>query len=167
MGLHFDIGPDHPFALAEKVRWTQAARDGLVFVAADGDGPALALLVLASRALGGRGRGGRLLVQTRLPDHEVVRAALQADPSLVAHAEAERRRLLRFPPFATIASVADQAAPEYVERLGQPIGVDVLGPEDGRWLLRAEDRRVLLDQLASVQRPPGRLRLHVDPARIR
>jgi primosomal protein N' (replication factor Y) len=128
---------------------------------------ALALLVLASRALGGRDRGGRLLVQTRLPDHEVVRAALQADPSLVAHAEADRRRLLRFPPFATIASVADQAAPEYVERLGSPIGVEVLGPEEGRWLLRAQDRVVLLDQLAAVQRPPGRLRLHVDPARIR
>ena len=128
---------------------------------------ALALLVLASRALGGRERGGRLLVQTRLPDHEVIRAALQADPSIVAHAEAERRRLLRFPPFAAIASIADQAAPEYVARLGQPIGVEVLGPEDGRWLLRAEDRRTLLDELAAVQRPPGRLRLHVDPARIR
>ena len=128
---------------------------------------ALALLVLASRALGGRERGGRLLVQTRLPDHEVVRAALQADPSLVSHAEAERRRMLRFPPFVTIASVADQAASDYVTRLGNPIGVDVLGPEDGRWLLRAEDRSTLLDQLAALQRPPGRLRLHVDPARIR
>lgn len=46
VGVHFDIGPDHPFARAEYARWTQAARDGLAFVAAENDGPALALLVL-------------------------------------------------------------------------------------------------------------------------
>jgi hypothetical protein len=34
-------------------------------------------------------------------------------------------------------------------------------------VLRAEDRDVLLDLLASVERPPGQLRLQVDPARIR
>jgi len=128
---------------------------------------ALALLVLACRALGGRTRGGRLLLQTRMPDHEVVRAALRADPGLVAAAEARRRSLLRFPPYATIASVGGEAAPELVERLGRPLGVEVLGPDDGRWLLRSDDPATLLDALASVQRPPGRLRLHVDPARIR
>lgn len=45
-GVHFDIAPDHPFARAEYARWTQAARDGLAFVAARGDEAALALLVL-------------------------------------------------------------------------------------------------------------------------
>lgn len=128
---------------------------------------ALALLVLASRALGGREHGGRLLLQTRLPDHEVVQAALRADPGVVAEVETERRRMLGFPPFATIASVAGEAAPEYIERVGDPLGVDVLGPDDGRWLLRARDRVALLDHLATVHRPPGRLRLQVDPTRIR
>lgn len=46
VGVHFDIAPDHPFALSEYARWTQAARDGLAFVAARGGGPPLALLVL-------------------------------------------------------------------------------------------------------------------------
>jgi len=128
---------------------------------------ALALLVLASRAVGGRTSGGRLLLQTRLPDHEVVRAALRADPDLVSDAERRRRSMLRFPPYATIATVGGEAAPELVERLGRPLGVEVLGPDDGRWLLRSDDPATLLDALAAVQRPPGRLHLQVDPMRIR
>lgn len=128
---------------------------------------ALALLMLGSRAVGGRNRGGRIMVQTRLPDHEVIQAAVRAEPGIVTEAEVARRRMLRFPPFATIAAVAGEAAPEYIERVGRPLGVDVLGPEDGRWLLRSSERAALLDHLATVQRPPGRLRLQIDPARIR
>ncbi len=41
---------------------------------------ALALLVLASRLLGGRRGSGRLLIQTRLPHHEVVQAASAGGP---------------------------------------------------------------------------------------
>jgi primosomal protein N' (replication factor Y) len=128
---------------------------------------ALHLLVMASRLVGGRTRSGRVVVQTRLPDHEVVQAALHADPSLVAGAEEDRRELLGFPPAATIAVVGGEAAEAYVERFGHPLGVEVRGPEEGRWMLRSEDRAVLLDHLAEVERPPGRLRLWVDPARIR
>jgi primosomal protein N' (replication factor Y) len=128
---------------------------------------ALGLLVLANRLLGGRSRGGRLVLQTRTPEHEVVQAALRADPRLVSGPEAARRRLLRFPPAATVAVVGRDAAPAYVERLGTPLGVSIQGPDDGRWVLRADDRNVLLDLLASVDRPPGQLRLQVDPARIR
>lgn len=127
----------------------------------------LGLLVLANRLLGGRTRGGRLVVQTRTPEHEVIQAALRADPRLVSVVEAGRRRLLRFPPAATMVVVGQQAAEAYVERVGTPLGISVQGPDDGRWVLRSEDRDLLLDHLAAVERPPGRLRLHVDPARIR
>ena len=127
---------------------------------------ALALVVLANRVLGGRARGGRLMLQTRNPEHEVVQAAVRADPRLVSAVDAARRRLLRFPPAATVVAVGREAAPAYIERLGRPSGVSVQGPDDGRWLLRAEDRELLLDHLATVERPPGQLRLQVDPARL-
>ncbi len=127
---------------------------------------ALGLLVLANRVLGGRARGGRLILQTRNPEHEVVQAAVRADPRLVSVVEAGRRRLLRFPPAATVVAVGREAAPAYIERLGRPLGVSVQGPDDGRWVLRAEDRDLLLDHLAAVERPPGQLRLQVDPSRI-
>jgi primosomal protein N' (replication factor Y) (superfamily II helicase) len=37
---------------------------------------------------------------------------------------------------------------------------------EGRWLVRAADHRVLCDALAAVPRPPGRLRIEVDPLRV-
>ncbi len=127
---------------------------------------ALGLVVLANRVLGGRARGGRLIMQTRNPEHEVVQAAVRADPGLVSAVDAGRRRLLRFPPAATVVAVGREAAPAYIERLGRPLGVTVQGPDDGRWVLRAEDRSLLLDHLAAIERPPGHLRLQVDPPRL-
>ena len=127
---------------------------------------ALGLLVRAARLVGGRASGGRLVLQTRVPRHEVVLAALHADPARVADAERERRELLRFPPAAALAEVSGPAAPAFVATLGNPPGIDVMGPADGRWLLRAPDHARLADALAGLPRPPGRLRLVVDPLRV-
>jgi primosomal protein N' (replication factor Y) (superfamily II helicase) len=124
---------------------------------------ALALLARASRILGGRRRDGRLVLQTRLPEHEVVQAALHADPSRVSAAERERRRILGYPPSTAMAAVSGVVADEYV--LGVE-GVDLLGPRDGTWLLRAPDHATLLAALEQAPRPAGRLRLDVDPLRV-
>lgn len=127
---------------------------------------ALALLIRAARLVGGRRGPGRLLLQTRLPGHEVVQAAVLGDPARVAAAEDERRRVLRFPPRAALAAVSGAAAEAFVARLGHPAGVEVAGPSEGQWLLRSEDRTALLDALAATPRPPGRLRVAVDPLRL-
>jgi primosomal protein N' (replication factor Y) len=124
---------------------------------------ALALLARAARVLGGRRRAGRLVLQTRLPDHEVVQAAVHADPYRVAAVEHERRRILGYPPAAAMAAVSGAAADEYVEGIE---GIEALGPRDGTWLLRAPDHDTLLDALASAPRPSGRMRLDVDPLRV-
>jgi len=133
---------------------------------------ALALLVRGARLVGGRatGRddhgGGRLLIQTRLPRHEVVQAAVLGDPTRVSDAERQRREVLRYPPFAALAAVSGAAAPQFIESLGSPLGLEVLGPSDGTWLLRAPEHRTLCDAIASTPRPSGRLRIEVDPLRI-
>jgi primosomal protein N' (replication factor Y) len=124
---------------------------------------ALVLLARAARLVGGRASGGRLLVQTRLPRHEVLLAALHADPGRVAEAEAARRAILGFPPISAMAVVSGAAAEEFVGALEK---VDVMGPDDDRWLLRAPDHDTLCDALAAVPRPPGRLRIEVDPLRL-
>jgi len=124
---------------------------------------ALALLARASRILGGRRRHGRLVLQTRLPDHEVVQAALHADPSRVSDAERQRRRILGYPPATAMAAVSGAVAEEYVAGV---LGIDVLGPRDGTWLLRAPDRATLLTALEGAPRPSGRMRLDVDPLRV-
>lgn len=127
---------------------------------------AFALVVRAARMLGGRGDGGRLVVQTRLADHEVVQAALHADPARVATAESRRRTLLRLPPASAVAVVSGPSANDYVDGIRRNPSVEVLGPDDGRWLVRAEDHQALGDALASVPRPGGRLRVAVDPPRL-
>ncbi|WP_436796178.1 hypothetical protein [Actinospongicola halichondriae] len=128
---------------------------------------ALALLVRAARLVGGRHGGGRLLLQTRSPDHEVVQAALHGDPSLVSEAERTRRRDFRFPPEVAMAEVSGAAAPTFVESLSalDLVDVDVVGPFEGTWRISAPDHVVLCDALDRVERPSGRLRLAVDPTR--
>jgi primosomal protein N' (replication factor Y) len=123
---------------------------------------AMALLARAARIVGGR--NGRMLLQTRVPRHDVVDAVLHADPSRLVTPELERRRLLRFPPVTALASVSGEAAEAFVSTVSPSL--ERLGPDAGRWLLRAPDHRTLSDALAAAPRPPGRLRVEVDPLRV-
>ncbi|HWG74775.1 MAG TPA: hypothetical protein VG184_12050 [Acidimicrobiales bacterium] len=147
---------------------------------------ALAMMASASRLVGGRRRDGRVLVQTRLPDHPAIAAALHADAALFTDAEADIRARLRLPPYAALAAVSGPAAGEFVSRLAPPAaggvgdagaldggasggvgaGIEVLGPDRDRWLVKAPDAAALADALAGVDRPAGRLRVEVDPRRV-
>lgn len=124
---------------------------------------ALALLVRAARLVGPRASGGRVLVQTRLPHHGVIEAAVGADPSAWAEAEAEARAALGLPPSVAMALVSGEAADAFVAELA---AVEVQGPADGGYRLRAPNHSTLCDALAAAPRPPGRLRIEVDPLRI-
>jgi primosomal protein N' (replication factor Y) (superfamily II helicase) len=126
---------------------------------------ALAMLARAARLTGGRHHSGRLLVQTRVPGHEVIDAALHADPSRLAVVEAARRAALRFPPETAVAAISGKAAPAFVAALPAAACVEVLGLANDRWLVRAPDHRTLCDTLAATPRPAGRLRIEVDPLR--
>ena len=127
---------------------------------------AMALLARAARLVGPRSGGGRILVQTRQPDHPVLQAAGTADPELLSSHDRALRSQLGFPPFGTLAEIAGAAAGAFVERLGRPLGVEVSELGENRWVVRAADRALLLDSLARVERPPGRLRLAIEPLRL-
>jgi primosomal protein N' (replication factor Y) len=127
---------------------------------------ARAARIAARSGPGGSRAAGRVLLQTRLPDHEVVRAAVQADPARVAEAERRQREVLGFPPYAALAEVSGEAAGAFIDALGAPIGVQVAPVDERRWLLRAPDHEVLCGALAGAKRPPGRLRIEVDPLRV-
>jgi GNAT superfamily N-acetyltransferase len=45
-GLHFDFGPEHPFARAEYGRWARAASEGLAFLAEEPGGRAVGLMIV-------------------------------------------------------------------------------------------------------------------------
>jgi primosomal protein N' (replication factor Y) len=145
---------------------------------------AMGLLARAARLTGGRRRTagrapGRVVVQTREPEHPVLMAAAAGDPGRLADGELRLRRELGLPPVTALASVSGPAAAEFVDRLrqsrrrppavgvpGPPPAVEILGPDGDRWLLRAPDHTALADALAVVPRPPGRLRIEVDPRRV-
>jgi primosomal protein N' (replication factor Y) len=122
---------------------------------------AFALLVRAARLLGPRRRGGRLLVQTFLPHHEVVEAAVFSDPGRVARAEAGRRRVLGLPPFGALAVLEGDDA----EQLARASGL-AAAPTTGGWLVRADSWDELGTRLAHAPRTRGDdVRIEVDPAR--
>lgn len=125
---------------------------------------AFALLARAARLVRGREEHGRVLVQTRRPDDVVLQAALHADPGRVSAAESERRAELGLSPFRAVALVSGAAGPAFMAGFGRPDGVEVQAAAE-EWRLRAESHQVLCDALAAVARPPGRLRIEVDPTR--
>ena len=127
---------------------------------------AMTMISQAARLVGGRGSGGRVVVQTRQPEHEVILAAGRGDPSLVAVAERDRRRPLRLPPYGAQVSISGEGASALIDSFGMVKGVQVRGPLDGRWLLRAESHTPILDRLAEIERPAARVRIDVDPLRV-
>lgn len=141
---------------------------------------ALALLVRAARALGPRRPGACLLVQTRLPEHPVLRAAASGRPEVALQGEDDVRRALHLPPHSALALISGEAAPGFAERLSlllarAPYGSSapdeacsfaLLEAGGGRWLLRAPDQRALADLLAQAGRPEGRARVEVGPVRL-
>jgi primosomal protein N' (replication factor Y) len=137
---------------------------------------ALWLLVRAARIVGGRRDGGTVLAQTRVPDHDVIEAALAADPTIVTDAERARRRVLGFPPFGGLAELSGAAAAVDVACAalrGAP-GLRVLGPvaagPSARALVQAPSGDALSDAFSRVELTParehGRLRVDVDPLRV-
>ena len=113
----------------------------------------------------------RLVMQTRQPDHEVVRALVSGRPSLVAEAELERRRALGFPPFGALAELTgdDEAVNAAAGALRAIDAIQVHGPTDGRALVVAPDAETLADALTighAAGRAVGRVRTVVDPARV-
>jgi primosomal protein N' (replication factor Y) len=113
---------------------------------------------------------GELLVQTRLPGHEVIVAASTGDVVPVLASERRRREALGFPPFGGLAEVRGDAAAVDVACALVRDAVTVVGPTGGRALLRAASTAQLCDALASVDLGPararGRLRIDVDPLRV-
>ncbi len=134
---------------------------------------ALWLLVRAARLVGPRAAGGRVLVQTRLPRHEVIEAAVRADPGLLADAERPRRKLLDLPPYAALARLTGDP-PALAAAAARPaIAPTRASASRGRRRRRRPRPRRLSRRLAdalaaalAAGRPAGRLRAEVDPLRV-
>jgi primosomal protein N' (replication factor Y) len=139
----------------------------------------MALFVRAARLVGARGTGpvwARMLAQTRVPEHPLLRAVALGEPTEVLADEVAIRRASALPPFSALAIVSGALAPAYAEALGhevvqsdatRPDSVSLSPLDEDRFLLRADTHGPLCDLLARTPRPPGRgLRVEVDPVSL-
>lgn len=128
---------------------------------------ALALVALASRLVGNAGRAAgtaaaaRVVLQTRLPDHEVVRAAVHADPGIVSAAESPRRDALGLPPARALARLSGPGAGAFAEALDG--NAEIAADGGGRFLVRAADSSALAEALAATGLLGSGTRVEVDP----
>lgn len=117
----------------------------------------------------------RLVVQTSMPDHEVVRALRTGDPAVVAGAERARRERYGLPPFGALAEARgdEVALARLAEELGRfdvaSTGTVVVHDDTATLLVRAPDP-VALAAALSLALPPARehgaVRIAVDPPRV-
>ena len=117
---------------------------------------AMAMISQAARLVGGRGSGGRVVVQTRQPEHEVILAAGRGDPALVAVAERDRRRPLRLPPYGAQVSISGEGAACVDRQLRH--GGRRAGARTARWSLVASPRATTRSSIASPRsnvQPPA------------
>lgn len=150
---------------ARNARWSSVAfldfDQHLTALRQQAESEAMGLLVMASRLVGPRRNGGRILVQTRLGEHRVLEAASRADLGALTAAWLEQATAMRWPPAIAQAEISGKGAAAFIEKLGSPIGLDVLGPNEDRWLIRSADNDTLVAELARVDRGDARLRLAV------
>ena len=141
---------------------------------------------VAGRAGGlANGRAGRVLVQTRLPEHPVMEALLSGDSDSFLRRERDARKAAGMPPFGRLAAVILSSPnlnqlDEYAMRLRdvapQQAGVQVLGPAPApiavlrrrhrcRFLVRAQSGVRLQDYMRhwlARATPPGSIRRTID-----
>lgn len=127
---------------------------------------ALALVVSAARLVGPRATGGRVLLQTTLLDHDVVRAAVSGHTALVSEAETRRRELLGLPPFSALAAVSGESVDDCAVALTGRMGITATRHRD-RLLIRASDHETL--SAAWFELPAktrSGVRIEVDPGSV-
>jgi primosomal protein N' (replication factor Y) len=134
---------------------------------------ALALLARAARLVGVRRSGpkasdekGRIVVQTRLPDHEVLQAARSGDPEVLSAQEALRRASLKLPPAYALALLSGEGAEHLAKEASAQGECEAIGLSEQRFVLRAKHQASIADALAKAAAPPEKVRIEIDPMRL-
>ena len=133
---------------------------------------ALSLVAHGARLVTGSSTGGsasgEVVLQTSVPQHEVMVGLVTANLAPHVAAETERRQRLRLPPFGALAEISGAGAPDLAAQLAASLLVQVATSED-RTLVRAASWEALSEALtvalSAVGRPKVRVRIAVDPSR--
>lgn len=127
---------------------------------------AMALLVTAARLVGPRSQGGRILLQTTLADHDVVRSAVEGNGAIFADSESKRRQSLGLPPFSALAVVEGDGIAECLEGLRGRAGL-VVSRYRETILVRATDHQTLCQAWSALPvEVRSNVRIEVDPLSV-
>ena len=125
----------------------------------------LALIARAARLVGG---SGRIVIQTRQPNHPLLVALASADPQSgllqwMAH-DVAQRRMFSMPPFASMVRIS-VVAPKTVDDVPSIAQVDI-AREENSVILKSSDAEVLSQAVQQLRAQFGTsLRVHADPKR--
>jgi len=109
-----------------------------------------------------RSSDGHVVIQTREPDHPVIRSLVANDVVAASDVERQRRVLLGLPPSCAMARVSGPGANELSSRLTGLLGISVASVEDAV-LVRATNSEILAEGLRQAGRPAAKVRVEVDP----
>ena len=125
----------------------------------------VALVIRCARLVG---PNGRVVLVTRQPEHPVLRALSLGDGAGLSSLLVESLASLGYAPPTAVARVSGTGAHAVADALATASvdgSVTRLGPSEGPFLVRAASTSALADVFADVERPPGRVRVEVDPVR--
>jgi primosomal protein N' (replication factor Y) len=128
---------------------------------------ALSMIALAARLARKRTEGGRVMLQTHSPQHELFRAVETLDFDTLLDHECKRRRALSLPPFGALAHITGVGTSDFATQLESNMLVNVATLGDDDVIVRAGSANDLVATLHSTPRSKGsRLKIQIDPPRI-
>lgn len=127
----------------------------------------LGLITLAARLARKRADGGRVLLQTYSPHHELFEALKSLDFVTLLDHECERRRAFSMPPVGALAHITGVGTSTFATDLAANLLVTVATLGENDVIVRAASATDLVATLQSTPKPKGsRLKIQIDPPRI-
>ncbi len=127
----------------------------------------LSMIALAARLARKRADGGRVILQTHSPQHELFEALKSLDFVALLDHECERRRALSMPPFGALAHITGGGTSTFATDLAANLLVTVATLGENEILVRAASVDDLVTTLRTTSKPKGsRLKIQIDPPRV-
>ncbi len=98
--------------------------------------------------------GGTLLIQTRQPENDFLRWVISEDPTEMLEKERAAREVFGLPPFGQTAQIGG-ASVEAAAELLRGCGLEVLGPKDGKYLVKSPTAPALIEELSKIRTELG------------
>ena len=128
---------------------------------------ALTKLIRALRLVNRKSQSsGSIILQTRKPNHTFFDVLSDGGIDVWSDKESQRREITKYPPFGHLAVISGPGSDEFVAQLDVQGNLEVLGPNDGAWLVKCSSVEGLSKNISEIPRPKKRLRVAIDPVRF-